>query len=298
MGYYYSRDPATERLARQKARDGWTVEKTAGNHIKFVPPFGKEVIHTGSTPSDHRAVKNLEAQIKRIESDGRATVQYTTARITAAVYQSNGLRVAIPGQELFNLTGVYVPHRHLHVRVQWLSQRMLRLTVVETKAEGTRQVSRIGGGKSRGGYVNLGCKDRVVDAAKAEHVTTTVDPTNMSLTIELPQSFLRPAVAEKPAAETPKAPPTPQPVPETPVFARPTAQAQPPVPAPTPAAEPTPAPEEDAEYHLVEVSLSMTAMVTTADMRSIEARFQKLLRGLRAEYEVSAEVEFKQKTKF
>lgn len=294
----FSSDPATEQLARDKIKDGWTVEKTAGNHIKFKPPFGKEVIHAGSTPSDHRAIKNLEAQIKRVESNGRATMQYTTARVTAAVYESSGMRLNIPAQDLFNLAGVYVPMGYHHVRTQWLSKRMLRLTVVETKTADARRLLRIAGGKTRGAVVAIGDRTRFVDKATAEHVTVTVDPANMCLTVELPQHFIRPAVIEKPVAETPKAPPAPQPVPETPVFGRPTAQAQAQPPTPVPAPEATPAPEEDAEHHLAEVSLSLTAMVTAAELRQIEEKMHNLLRGLRAKHEVSAELEVKQKTKF
>jgi hypothetical protein len=44
--------------------EGWTVEWTRNNHIRFKHPSGA-MVHTSGTPSDHRAVKNLEAQLRR-----------------------------------------------------------------------------------------------------------------------------------------------------------------------------------------------------------------------------------------
>lgn len=45
-------------------RNGWTVERTKNNHLKFSHPVGATVFHSG-TPSDHRANKNVEAKMRR-----------------------------------------------------------------------------------------------------------------------------------------------------------------------------------------------------------------------------------------
>jgi hypothetical protein len=45
---------------------GWTVTKTASGHIRLRHPSGA-LIYTGSTPSDHRAVRNAAADVRRAE---------------------------------------------------------------------------------------------------------------------------------------------------------------------------------------------------------------------------------------
>lgn len=49
------------------ARDaGWKVTMTGGGHWRLVPPdLSQPMVHTGSTPSDHRAVKNLVSQLRK-----------------------------------------------------------------------------------------------------------------------------------------------------------------------------------------------------------------------------------------
>ena len=46
-------------------RDGWTVEKTGGHHLKWTPPGGGRAIYSASTPGDGRTLKNTLAQLKR-----------------------------------------------------------------------------------------------------------------------------------------------------------------------------------------------------------------------------------------
>lgn len=53
-------------LIRQKEREGWTVEKTRGRHLRWRYGDATPVI-SGSTPSDYRGFKNLLARLKRIE---------------------------------------------------------------------------------------------------------------------------------------------------------------------------------------------------------------------------------------
>jgi predicted RNA binding protein YcfA (HicA-like mRNA interferase family) len=43
---------------------GWSVEKTNGGHLRFKGPKG-ELVFSGSTPSDWRAIANLKAQLRR-----------------------------------------------------------------------------------------------------------------------------------------------------------------------------------------------------------------------------------------
>jgi hypothetical protein len=45
---------------------GWTATTTRNGHIRLRHPNGA-LIYTGSTPSDHRAVRNAAADIRRAE---------------------------------------------------------------------------------------------------------------------------------------------------------------------------------------------------------------------------------------
>ena len=53
---------------RALEQKGWTKTLKPGGHLQLRDPLGKALIHTGSTPSDWRALKNLDAHIKRVES--------------------------------------------------------------------------------------------------------------------------------------------------------------------------------------------------------------------------------------
>lgn len=44
------------------AAHGWTPKRTNGGHLRFTKP-GRPIIHTSSTPSDHRAVRNALAML-------------------------------------------------------------------------------------------------------------------------------------------------------------------------------------------------------------------------------------------
>lgn len=45
---------------------GWTASKTNGGHLRFTKP-GRPIIHTSSTPSDHRAVQNALAMLAKAD---------------------------------------------------------------------------------------------------------------------------------------------------------------------------------------------------------------------------------------
>lgn len=53
------------KLLRDLERDGFTVIRTAGGHLRFSHPAISGYVFGPSTPSDHRAVKNLLATLKR-----------------------------------------------------------------------------------------------------------------------------------------------------------------------------------------------------------------------------------------
>lgn len=58
----------TTRDFRQVVRiakaQGWRVEFTKKNHVRFLSPTGQMVVTSG-TPSDHRTVANLIGQLRR-----------------------------------------------------------------------------------------------------------------------------------------------------------------------------------------------------------------------------------------
>lgn len=58
--------PSFKDIMRLATGQGWRVEKTQSSHWKFIPPDAtKKIVVTGSTPSDHRSIKNFLADLKR-----------------------------------------------------------------------------------------------------------------------------------------------------------------------------------------------------------------------------------------
>ncbi len=54
------------RLMKLAQDQGWRVEKQAGGHWGFFPKDKRrKPVFTGGTPSDHRAMKNFRAQLRR-----------------------------------------------------------------------------------------------------------------------------------------------------------------------------------------------------------------------------------------
>jgi hypothetical protein len=51
-------------LIREAKAAGWKVTLTRNSHLKFVSPDG-HVLHSGGTPGDWRAQRNLRAQLRR-----------------------------------------------------------------------------------------------------------------------------------------------------------------------------------------------------------------------------------------
>jgi predicted RNA binding protein YcfA (HicA-like mRNA interferase family) len=46
--------------------NGWAVARTKGGHLRFTKP-GRPIVHTSSTPSDWRAVRNAVAMLARAD---------------------------------------------------------------------------------------------------------------------------------------------------------------------------------------------------------------------------------------
>lgn len=63
-----SKLPITHREMRELAEtaldDGWTIEQTQGGRLKWIVPGGGESFFTGVTCKDHRAVKNIERDMR------------------------------------------------------------------------------------------------------------------------------------------------------------------------------------------------------------------------------------------
>lgn len=55
-----------DQLRRAAERRGWRITKTNGGHWKWVWTTGV-LFFSASTPSDHRAIKNIESWIRRAE---------------------------------------------------------------------------------------------------------------------------------------------------------------------------------------------------------------------------------------
>jgi hypothetical protein len=55
-----------EAIISRALSQGWTCSLTKSNHWRCVPPTkDADIVYTGSTPSDHRAVDNFLAEMRR-----------------------------------------------------------------------------------------------------------------------------------------------------------------------------------------------------------------------------------------
>jgi hypothetical protein len=53
-----------QQLITKAVRQGWDVEVTKSNHLKWTSPSG-ERFSSAKTPSDHRAIKYVKQYLKR-----------------------------------------------------------------------------------------------------------------------------------------------------------------------------------------------------------------------------------------
>lgn len=59
------KDKELDQLRRLAVAQGWRVVRTNKDHYKWYAPDGKTMVVSGSTPSDHRAIKNQKALMRR-----------------------------------------------------------------------------------------------------------------------------------------------------------------------------------------------------------------------------------------
>lgn len=59
-----------EQLKKLAERQGWQVERTKRGHYKWFAPDNHTIIVSGSTISDHRAIKNQKARMRRAGFNG------------------------------------------------------------------------------------------------------------------------------------------------------------------------------------------------------------------------------------
>jgi predicted RNA binding protein YcfA (HicA-like mRNA interferase family) len=52
-------------IVKAAEKQGWRVETTKKGHLKFLAPDGINGLTTGGTPSEHRAIANLLASLRR-----------------------------------------------------------------------------------------------------------------------------------------------------------------------------------------------------------------------------------------
>jgi predicted RNA binding protein YcfA (HicA-like mRNA interferase family) len=52
-------------IVKSAEKQGWRVKKTKKGHLMFYAPDGINKLTTGSTPSEHRAINNLLASLRR-----------------------------------------------------------------------------------------------------------------------------------------------------------------------------------------------------------------------------------------
>jgi hypothetical protein len=52
-------------VLREAEKQGWKVAYSGKGHPMLYAPDGKNIVTTGGTPSDHRALANLVARLRR-----------------------------------------------------------------------------------------------------------------------------------------------------------------------------------------------------------------------------------------
>jgi hypothetical protein len=52
-------------LRKQAEQQGWRIERTCSDHFKWYSPNGNDIVVSGLSCSDHRAMKNHIAMMRR-----------------------------------------------------------------------------------------------------------------------------------------------------------------------------------------------------------------------------------------
>lgn len=59
-------DTDWRRIVKEAERQGWTIERGRKGQLKLIPPDpAKQIVFVHGTPSDHRAIKNAIAEMRR-----------------------------------------------------------------------------------------------------------------------------------------------------------------------------------------------------------------------------------------
>lgn len=59
-------DPEWKKLFKEAERQGWRIEGGRKGQVKLIPPDPtKQIVFVHTTPSDHRAMKNTIAEMRR-----------------------------------------------------------------------------------------------------------------------------------------------------------------------------------------------------------------------------------------
>lgn len=58
--------PRFKDLLKESRAAGWEVRLTRGDHLRWTHPQASSPVFSAATPSDHRAVKNTRAMLRRV----------------------------------------------------------------------------------------------------------------------------------------------------------------------------------------------------------------------------------------
>lgn len=74
----FTNDKELRALIERVERVGWSVSVTSGNRFKILPPEGN-VIFASATASEHRALRNIESQLRRAGLEAAEALLQTKA---------------------------------------------------------------------------------------------------------------------------------------------------------------------------------------------------------------------------
>lgn len=60
-----------ERMIREYRHVGWEITRTKGSHWKWVSPDGKVIVYSSGSPSDYRALRKHQGELKRAQARAR-----------------------------------------------------------------------------------------------------------------------------------------------------------------------------------------------------------------------------------
>ena len=69
---------------------GWSVTYTGAGHYRWVPPNGKGLVFSQSTPGDRRGLKNLRAALRRVDRGSQSRNCYNENQSSVTGSGKNG----------------------------------------------------------------------------------------------------------------------------------------------------------------------------------------------------------------